>query len=132
MNEFHAFRRSAIRYWERRRIIYNIVLVPPAFIGYALSTLVIYVGDPHAPHYSYILPLFAVSALGANICYSSAYALEFLFASDESSSRWLGFGRTTTFVVGLLFAVLLSFLGGRNIAELEFYDVYRRLPGDAP
>ena len=62
-----------------------------------------------------------MSAFGANVCYSFAYALEFLFGSDEPTSRWMRFGRTGTFVAGVLFAMLLALIGGRNIAGMEYY-----------
>ncbi len=120
MQDFRAFRRSAVRYWERRRIVYNIALVLPALIGFALTEAINSVGDPHELHYSFIFTLFAISAVGANICYSLAYALEFLFASDKPTSRWLRFGRTTALIAGILFAMLLSLLGGYNIAQLHW------------
>ena len=120
MRDFHAFRRSAVRYWERRRIIYNAALVLPALVGYGLTDTLNWVGDPHRTHYGYIIPLFLVSAVGANVCYSFSYALEFLFGSDDPTSRWLRSGRTTAFVCGVLFAMLLALVGGRNIAMMEW------------
>src|SRR6185503_14190212 len=120
MCNYQTFRRTAIRYWERRRILYNLALVPPAFFGYMLTAGVIYVGDPHRSHFSYVLLLFAVSALAANICYSFAYALEFVFGSDDPTSRWLRFGRTSVFVAGGFFAMVLALIGGREIALTEF------------
>src|SRR5882762_8426315 len=121
MRDYHAFRHTAIRCWERRRIIYNLALVPPTFFGYGLTDTLNWVGDPHETHYSFILPWFALSALGANICFSFAYALEFLFDSDEPTSWWMRYGRTTVFVGGVLFAMLLALIGGRNIAEIEWH-----------
>jgi hypothetical protein len=120
MSHFRALRSSAIRYWERRRIFYNLALVPPAFFSYMLAAGVIYVGDPHKSYYSYVLGLFAASALGANVCYSFAYALEFFFGSDDPGSRWFRFGRTCIFIAGVLFAMVLALIGGRNIAFMEF------------
>jgi len=125
MRDYHAFRHTAIRYWERRRILYNLALVPPAFFGYMVTAGVVYVGDPHEAHYGYILSWFALSALGANICYSFSYTLEFLFGSDDPSSRWLRFGRTSAFIAGVLFAMLLALIGGRNIAKMEFHEQFR-------
>lgn len=121
MRDFQAFRHSAVRYWERRRIIYNAALVIPALLGYGITDTLNWVGDQHETHYSYIIPLFLVSAIGANICYSFAYALEFVFGSDDPTSRWLRFGRTVTFVGGVLFAMLLALIGGWNIAQMEWH-----------
>jgi hypothetical protein len=120
MRDFHAFRKSAVRYWEQRRIIYNTALVLPALLGYGLADNLNWVGDRHSTHYAFIIPMFLVSALGANICYSFSYALEFLFGSDIPISRWQRYGRTTAFVGGVFFAMLLALIGGRNIANMEW------------
>ena len=121
MRDYHAFRQTAVRYWERRRIIYNLVLVPPAIFSYGFVDNLNWVGDRHETQYFYVLPLFALSAIGANICYSFAYALEFLFGSDDPASRWMRFGRTAAFILGVVFAMFLALVGGRNIAEMEWY-----------
>jgi len=122
MRDFHAFRRSAVGYWERRRIIYNAALVLPALFGYMVTAGLAYVGDPHPTLYRFLLIWFSLSAIGANVCYSFAYTLEFFFGSDDPASRWLRYGRTTAFVGGVLFAMLLALIGGRNIAMMEFYE----------
>jgi len=127
MRDYFAFRNTAIRYWERRRIIYNLALVPPSLFAYMVMAGLAYVGEPHETLYGFILFWFALSALGANICYSFAYALEFLFGSDDPASRWLRFGRTTAFVGGVVFAMMLSFIGGRNIAMMEYDEQFRRV-----
>jgi hypothetical protein len=121
MRDYHTFRKTAIRYWERRRIIYNVALVPMSGISYMLGAGFARMGDNYGWHPYYVFLLFALSALGANICYSFAYALEFVFGSDDPASRWLRFGRTAAFVCGILFAMLLALIGGRNIADMEFY-----------
>lgn len=122
MLDHHPFTRTAIRYWERRRILYNLALVPPSLFSYGIAAAINNAGDePYNLQLSYPLFLFALSALGANICYSFAYALEFIFGSDDPTSRWLRFGRTSVLVAGIVFAMLLAFLGGINIAGMEFY-----------
>jgi hypothetical protein len=121
MRDFHAFRKTAIRYWERRRIVYNITLIPPAVLAYLLQAGVAHGGDDYGLHPYYAVFLFAASALAANICYSFAYALEFLCGSDDPSSHWLRSGRTATFVAGLLVSILLALIGGRNIALMELH-----------
>jgi hypothetical protein len=127
MRDFQAFRRSTVRYWERRRIIYNGALVLPALLGYGYTDTLNWVGDPHRIHYGYMIPLFLVSAVGANICYSFSYALEFVFGSDDPTSRWLRSGRTAAFVFGVLFAMLLALIGGRNIANMEWHYGIRHI-----
>ena len=121
MRDFNTFRRSAIRYWERRRIVYNLALLFPALVGYALPAGVAAgVGDERRLGFGMVAVLFILSALGANICFSLGYALEFLFGRDVPESRWLRFWRPLLVVLGTLFAMFLSLFGGRNIAFLEY------------
>jgi hypothetical protein len=115
-----TLKKAAIKYWEGRRIVYNLALVLPALVGYAFTDTMNWVGDPHPTHYSFILPWFALSAVGANICYSFSYALEFFFGSNNPTSRWLRFGRTSAFVGGVLLAMMLALIGGWNIAQMEW------------
>jgi uncharacterized membrane protein YedE/YeeE len=126
MRDFTTFRGRAIRYWERRRIFYNLALVPPAFFAYTFTDNMNWVGDPHPTIYRFLFFWFALSAIGANICYSFAYVLEFLFGSDDPASRWLRFGRKRAFVGGLLFAMLLALGGGYNIANMEYYQRFKQ------
>ena len=63
---------------------------------------------------------FALAAVGANLCYTFAYAAEFLFGSDEPTSRWLTFGRTAVFVCGTLASMALAFAGAGGIANAEY------------
>ena len=121
MHDYHDFRHAAIRYWERRRAIYNVALLPPSALAYMLTAGVSRASDDYGWHPYRVLLLFLLSALGANICYTFAYALEFLFGSEDPASRWLRFGRSTAFASGLVFAVLLAAIAGRNIALMEFY-----------
>jgi hypothetical protein len=109
-----------VNYWERRRIIYNVALVLPALLGFAFTDNLNWAGHAHRIHYAYLLLLFALSAFGANVCYSFAYGLEFLFGSDEPGSPWLRFGRKMAFGGGLLFAMLLALIGGYNIAQMHW------------
>jgi len=120
MHDYPTFKKTAIRYWERRRIFYNLALLLPAFFGYSFTDNMNWVGDAHRADYSFILFFFLLSAVGANICYTFAYVLEFLFGSDEPTSRWVRYGRTTSFVAGLLFSMLLALIGGANIANMEW------------
>jgi hypothetical protein len=121
MRHFLTFRPSALRYWEKRRILYNAALVLPALFGYSTATFLSEaVGDE--PRFGLIRAglLFLLAAIGANICYSLCYAIEFFFSSDDSGSRWLRFGRRGTLVAGILFAIIMSALGGRYIGDLQF------------
>jgi hypothetical protein len=120
MFEYQSFRRVALRYWEKRRLWYSLALVPPALLGYAPSELSAAVEDQQRIGTAGVVGLFLLSALGANICYSFAYALEFFFATEDPHSRWLRLGRPIFFVAGILFGMVLAFIGGRNIHILEY------------
>ena len=120
MHDFPAFRQAAIRYWERRRIIYNLSLVPPSVLTFVLVAGVARVGDEIPIHRYFTFCLFALSACAANICYTMAYSLEFLFGCDKAESRWLRYGRPAVFAGGLVFALILAAIGGRNIALMEY------------
>jgi len=125
MRDFATFRTSAIRYWERRRLVYNLLLVPPALFGYFTATeLSVAVGDHSYVGILGIGLLFLVAAIGANVCYSTCYSLEFVFGSDEASSAWLRFGRRVALIAGIIFAMMLAVVGGRNIGLLE-YQMHR-------
>ena len=121
IRDFPPFKRTAIRYWEKRRIVYNIALVPPALLGFLFSDNLNYVGDPHRIDYAYVSMWFALSALGANISYSFAYAMEFLFGRDDPVSWWMMYGRSLIFVGGVLSAMLLALIGGYNIAVMDYF-----------
>ncbi|MFM2295935.1 MAG: hypothetical protein RLZZ350_2348 [Verrucomicrobiota bacterium] len=120
MSNSDVFRKEAIRYWERRRIIYNLALMPPSLVGYAVASTVVFAGDLPKMHYVFLWFWLGLAALGANVCYSFAYALEFLFRSDELDSSWPELGRPAVFIGGTLLAMLLAGLGGVNIANMEF------------
>ena len=122
MRDYAAYKKSAIRYWEWRRIFYNLALVLPSAIAYGVGGAIYRRGESYNLHPYYVAFLFALSAAGANICYSFAYALEFVLGSDEPSSRWQQFGRTAAFAAGVLLAMGLAFFGGLNIAAMEFHD----------
>ena len=121
MAELDVHRKSAVPYWERRRIFYNLALMLPALAGYFLPAgISAALGEERHVSIGIVILLFVVSAIGANICYSFGYALEFLFGSDSPDSRWVRFWRPLFMCLGTLFAMLLALFGGRNIATIEY------------
>ena len=118
MHNFHAFRSSAVRYWERRRALYNLALVPPTILGYIAADPGIVPDYPHMGMGGIIWCL-VLGMFGANICYSFAYAMEFLFGCDGPEARWPRWGRLLALVSGTLFAVFLAFRCGRAISILK-------------
>jgi len=94
---------DALRYWEPRRIPYNLVLVV-VVIGAVIFAW------PHSRsliRFSSLLPLF-VLAIIANICYTAVYAADVpvqLSAFRAAWQRW----RWLLWCVGTAFAAILAF-----------------------
>ncbi len=99
----HEFRENvtnAIRYWERGRLLYNLIL--------ALVVAVIAVVNWHAvaEHVSLdrILELFMLSVL-ANIAYCAAYPVDLLAQLSEFRQTWIRW-RWILWTIGTLFGCI--------------------------
>jgi hypothetical protein len=92
---------NAIRFWEPRRLLYNLVLTAVTAAWVAASW-------PHfRPALTFsTLPPLAVLALLANLCYSAAYFVD--IPLQASSPSTLQRGRWALWVLGTLFAILLA------------------------
>lgn len=94
--------RSAVRWWERRRITYNAVLTA-LFVALTIRTwprLRPELGPDK------ILPLI-VLALLANLCYSTAYLLDPLLSASPNA-RIRHRARLAVWVAGMLLAMLFE------------------------
>jgi hypothetical protein len=119
--DFHAYRKSAIRFWERRRILFNALLIPPALFTYYFGRdISMGVGDAPAFGLDVVAILFFISAGGANACYSIVYMLEFWMADSNLESGWQNGGRTGIYVIGVVIAIGLALMGGREICLLQY------------
>jgi hypothetical protein len=93
---------EALRFWEPRRILYNLVLV-------ALAGVWVVRTWPHfrpavvAPH----LPEVFVLAGLANLCYCAAYLVEFALQDSSGRDTWRRW-RWILWVAGTLFALVLA------------------------
>ncbi len=132
MRDFHEIKRSATRYWERRRIYYNLALVLPALFGYSMgTTAAARHGLIRESGTEVVIVLFAAYAILANICYTFSYALEFLFGSESVESRWCRSGRTIALVGGTLFAMLLATFGGSDVGRTVYSHKLKKPPNQA-
>lgn len=124
MNEFAQFsdyRKEAIRYWEKRRIIYNLLLIPPSLFSYFMgSSFAAGIGDPPLFGIAGVIILFVGSAISANICYSLVYVIEFLLADSNKESGWTQYGRPFVFICGCILGGFLALLGGKSIALSQY------------
>jgi hypothetical protein len=99
---FRLILSDAIRFWEMRRIFYNLAL-----IGAALAWLV--ATWPHfRPAFSltYLPPIAALTFL-ANVCYCAAYMIDIPMQHSTLSATWKRY-RWILWLVGTLFALLLA------------------------
>jgi hypothetical protein len=95
---------NAIRYWEPRRLVYNLVLllvVAAAFVARLPESL-------HVMRVDIILALFILAVL-ANILYCAAYVPDIALQFSSFRSAWLRY-RWLLLALGTLFASAIAFL----------------------
>lgn len=110
-------RASAVRYWESRRLGFNLMLLPPGicgWLGYVSTVLHPDMGAPLTPM-ALILPLLLALAV-VNLLYSAVYCLEFLLMCEGEAGYWISRGRDLVFTAGSVTVFGLAFLGGAGIA----------------
>lgn len=90
--------RDAAAYWERRRLVYNAVLVLLAMIGWGRE---IYAAGPRGWIGGGIILL--VLAVLANLLYSAAYPLDLAFQLSPLRGFWLR-TRWVVFTAGMVLA----------------------------
>jgi len=93
---------NAIRYWERARIGYNIVLAV-VVIGYYIAGLP---GSKSQLSVDLGLGLFILAVL-ANVAFCAAYAVDIFAQMSSYSALWLRV-RWVVLVVGILFAAAIT------------------------
>jgi hypothetical protein len=94
---------DAIRYWERRRIAYNVVLAL-VVLGWMVFTW------PHfrgAPTLSSLLAFFVLAVL-ANACYCAAYLVDIPIQCSAFRDSWLR-RRWVLWLIGMTFAAIIAF-----------------------
>jgi hypothetical protein len=99
---FHGIVADAMRFWELRRLIYNLVLCA-VVVAWVVATW------PHfrpmfVPH---SLLLLAVLALIANVCYCAAYLVDIPMQRSAIVGLWKR-RRWTLWLAGMLLATLLA------------------------
>jgi len=93
---------TSARFWEPRRVLYNLTLFVVCILWFALSW-------PHfrpALHLEYLFPMVFL-AIAANICYSAAYLVDIPLLSSSFRSAWLP-RRWILWLAGTLFALLIE------------------------
>ena len=101
-SEWRDFLRDAIRYWEPRRLVYNIVLAAVA-LAWLVWTW---------PHFRAALTLrslylLSILAILANLCYSAAYLADIPVQYSSFRAAWRR-RRWGLWLAGMLFAAVLA------------------------
>lgn len=92
---------DAVRFWEQRRIAYNLLLTM-VFVGWVVVSWPSLKGAFSLVHFAQL----AVLALIANVLYCAVYLAE-LFLKDLAASKW-HHCRWGIWIVGTLFAILVE------------------------
>jgi hypothetical protein len=94
---------DAIRYWERRRVGYNLVLAA-IVVGWVVLTW------PHfrsAFSWTSLLALFVLAVL-ANVCYCAAYLVDIPLQYSAFQQSWRN-RRWALWLIGVIFAGVITF-----------------------
>lgn len=100
--EFRAALTDAIGYWERRRVVYNMVLV-------VVTGAVFLSRQPQSAHaisFGLAEELFVLAVL-ANIAYCAAYPVDLIVQSSGYRANWLRV-RWVLLALGLVFAAVIT------------------------
>ena len=99
---------DSIRYWERKRIWYNLFLIIPTALGYMLSLGVSSgIGDDVNTDVVKTLTQFFLCAVGANIAFSTAYLPDFFIQLSDFKETWKNY-RWCLFALGFLISFPLA------------------------
>ncbi|MBN8887606.1 MAG: hypothetical protein J0I77_17915 [Rudaea sp.] len=104
---------SAIWFWERGRIFYNLALCAVVLGIYTFNL-------PHAKQVlslDSLLTLFVLAVL-ANVAYCAAYIVDIVAQSSDYRAGWLK-TRWVLLVVGILFAAAITQFCARAIFSIE-------------
>lgn len=99
---FRELLADAARFWEPRRIPYNLVLIAIVFTWLVATW----------PHFRPALTrsslgIFTVLGLIANVCYSAAYLIDMALQTVSFRSVWRRW-RWVLWLAGLIFAIVLT------------------------
>lgn len=94
---------DAIRYWEKLRITYNLILTVVVIAWFILTWphFRAALNDPHS------LLLLAILGILANICYSAAYLVDVPMQHSSFQSVWRR-GRWGGWLTGMVLAIVIT------------------------
>lgn len=123
--DFIAAKKAGVKYWERGRLIYLLLLCPASAAGYFAGELVaaLSFGDVAFLSTWQILMMYFVGFVNANIAFSFAYVLEFAFMGTLRYKSYIENGRPIWFASGCGLGILLAFGASRAIAFAKYSPI---------
>ena len=120
--DFIAAKKAGVKYWERGRLIYLLLLFPASAAGYFMGEVVAVLtfGDTAFLSTWQILTMFFVGFVNANIAFSFAYVLEFALMGTSRYKSYIENGRTLLLVSGCVLGIILAFGTSRAIAYAKY------------
>ena len=100
---------NAIKYWEKYRVLYNLILIIPAYLGYSFADGFPMPDSPEKASGTKILLDLVILCIGANFCYTFAYIPDFFVQMSDFKEGWRK-NRILLFAFGTLFASYLAFI----------------------
>jgi hypothetical protein len=104
---------GAIRYWEPRRLVYNMVLAAIVLIYFGIN----YPSSRSFLSIDSVLFLFLLVVL-ANVAYCAAYPVEIFVCASSYGDQWRKH-RWVIFMVGLLFAAIITRFFALSVFQAE-------------
>src|SRR5258708_33932817 len=101
--EFRDNLTNAIRYWEFKRIFYNLVLAAIVIVQFCLQ----WPASKALLQFESILGL-TILALLANLAYCAAYVVDMIAQFSGHKEIWRGY-RWVLFITGIVFAALRTY-----------------------
>jgi hypothetical protein len=94
---------EALRFWERGRVLYNLVLLA------VCCAAVVKMGLPLSLFFSRAIVLWLIVGLIANLLFCAAYPIDLLVQSSDFRNFWLSVGRKVLLAAGIATAAVFAY-----------------------
>jgi hypothetical protein len=123
--DFIAAKSASVKYWERGRLIYLLLLCPASAAGYFMGEVVaaLTFGDTAFLSTWQILMMFCVGFVNANIAFSFAYVVDFSFMGTSRYKKHIESGRSVWFASGCFLGMILAFGASHAIAYAKYSPI---------